>query len=167
MKTLITVIGVIAFATVAFLLFFNAEIISYTSDFTQILNFPGHYNCAASYDLQGDYSQGIVHQKFENNAVKSKYYAALNMELYENRCFITVESWAHQTKYESNIWSNDWKTLSYINQLYVGDVEPRNAGEAKLVENYCYSKQLVDGTYQKNAEEAYNLGIPLALNPCP
>ena len=45
------------------------------------------------------------------------------LELMENRCYITIESWAYQSDYEEFIWDSDWREMSYANQLYLKEVE--------------------------------------------
>ena len=146
MKTLITVIGVIAFATVAFLLFFNAEIISYTSDFTQAFNFeiPGLYDCAKNYDQLGYWNKNPSSLHFENDALKNQFLAKKSLELWENRCFITVESWAYKSDFEENIWRDGWELVAYTNQLYLGEVEPRHDGEQKMIDNFKFMQEQVD-----------------------
>ena len=68
----------------------------------------------------------------------------------ENRCFITVESWAHQSEYEDEIWDakhwNEWRNLSHLNQIRLGEscVGIPQAECDKYVTQYQQTKKYVE-----------------------
>ncbi len=104
------------------------------------------YNCAENYDK-------VIELGKNNPNPKGKQYDFVMFEglvlingLNENRCFITVESWAFDSDYEDMIWASDWRKASWYNQLVLGEVEPNNKGDERDILNYQVSKKALDQT---------------------
>ena len=98
---------------------------------------PGVYDCAKNFDKLEKFSQGEFDNiYFENDWEKNKYIQKLNVELFDNRCYITFESWAYQSENADMLWKQDWKSMSYLNQLIIGEVEPGTPDQKILVENF-------------------------------
>ena len=72
------------------------------------------FDCAKNYDKWRTFQ--------ENKLVSHNDWPYSYFELMENRCFITVKSWAHDSDYEKLIWADDWKKISFMNQMYLGEV---------------------------------------------
>jgi len=110
-----------------------------------LVNIP-FYNCAENYDK-------FVELAKNNPNPKGKQYDLVMFEglvlisgLYENRCFITVETWAYESMYEDMIWMSDWKRSSWENRLLLGEVEPNNKGDERDILNYQASKKALEQT---------------------
>ena len=83
-------IGVVLGFTIGFLI--TSEDIEFVADNFTITT----YDCAKNYDKWRTF--------LRETADPAKVYNE-SLELMENRCFITVKSWAHQSDYEKVIWS--------------------------------------------------------------
>jgi hypothetical protein len=95
-------------------------------------DFLSTYDCSKNYDQMNimqntDMKLGSNYSSYEN-------YFYDHYELMENRCFITVKSWAHESLYEDLIWGTDWETLSYLNQIYLDEIPCyKNMDECELI----------------------------------
>ena len=47
----------------------------------------------------------------------------LKVELFENRCYTTLEEWAYKAKYQDKIWGQDWKSLIILNQFWNNEID--------------------------------------------
>jgi len=96
------------------------------------------YDCAKTYDERMD----LIHPYYESMQMDKVpdeiHYKAydLSMEYLKNRCAITIESWAHESNHESKIWDSPWRAESYMSQLILGEVEPKNDSDRKIIEQY-------------------------------
>lgn len=77
------------------------------------------YDCAKNYDKWRTFMETDKNSDNYPNQSSMDYAVFGQFELMENRCFITVKSWAHASDFEQLIWGADWKKESYINQIYL------------------------------------------------
>jgi len=136
-------LGFVAFLGIAGMVFFNAEVSEQVSAVaeigTEVKTITANslkvsvFDCATAYDITQYYARTVQQDTAE--------LTQMFIELMDNRCFITVESWAHESNFESKIWSEDWKTKSYQNQLMLGEVEPKDKGEQGLVDYFNKLKE--------------------------
>lgn len=87
------------------------------------------YDCAENYDIYRDIyynnwdpNQGIQSQ---NNYATQAKMAEKENELFDNSCFITIENWAHQSKYEQQIWELEWQKIAENNKKYLAAKEKK------------------------------------------
>ncbi|KFM18178.1 hypothetical protein AAA799B03_00963 [Marine Group I thaumarchaeote SCGC AAA799-B03] len=78
------------------------------------------FDCAKTFDELNSLA------KKENSKENLITALELGFDMYDNRCFITVESWAHKSQNEQKIWESDWKNQSYLNQLYLEEIPCNN-----------------------------------------
>lgn len=76
------------------------------------------FDCAKAYD---EFHVLVADFNPDSNAQQKKS-VELIISLLDNRCHITVKSWAHESLYENDIWANNWEAQSYLNQVYLGEV---------------------------------------------
>ena len=88
--------------------------------------------------------------------------AKKQIELWENRCFITVESWAYKSQHESELFTAGWEEVATMNKLLIGEIEPQTTAQQKIVEGYQLTKRSLDGTAEQRALEAYLTETPFA-----
>ncbi len=86
------------------------------------------YDCAKNFD-----KLKLMLNEVRDGQLKPNYdptqFTMKPLELYENRCMVTVKSWANESLFEDLIWAGDWQKASYSNQIYLGEVEcPPNVG---------------------------------------
>ena len=79
------------------------------------------HNCAKNFDKWQTLQESDKTITSMSNKTM-KYSLEKYNELMENRCFITVKSWAHESDYEHVIWASNWKERSYENQIYLGEI---------------------------------------------
>jgi len=112
---------------------------------TQVLS----YDCAKNFDktvqLRENLSRSTDYDSGQKILVELQ---RIPIEMMENRCFITIESWAHESTNESEIWYEmDWQTTSYLNQIILGEVQCEEGIRAlgisceKIIENFEESKK--------------------------
>ena len=81
------------------------------------------YDCAKNYDKWRTFMEAEKNSDDYHNESAIEYSIYGDYELMENRCFITVKSWAHDSDYEQLIWASNWEGPSYTNQMYLGEIE--------------------------------------------
>jgi len=110
---------------------------------------PMLYDCAKNFDeLSGEFQQKLDRVESQSNYI-SNYKQGMSLvlplmievqersdDLMQNRCWITVESWAHESDNEMLIWSMPWEYLSYSNQLILGEIEPTTDADWNLIKTY-------------------------------
>ena len=94
----------------------------------QKMAIPGLYDCAKNVDKLMSYSEKLQEGQKTANPYKEAtdlYYAITSqgVETIENRCWITIESWAHESQYEAAIWSMDWQKMSWNNQVVLNETD--------------------------------------------
>ena len=139
------VIGAVLFVLIAGagLVFFNAEVSEQVTLVAEIATVAKQevqqqvkfvrastFDCAKNWDeiqkfgeRDSAHSQGLTDEyptDLEVTKLKQK-----GIDHVENRCFITVESWAYQSEYEDKIWDaknwHEWRNLSHLNQIRLGE----------------------------------------------
>ena len=90
------------------------------------------YDCAKNYDKWRTFMDTDRNSYGYSSQSSVEYFIYGHYELLENRCFISVKSWAHESDYEPLIWSSDWENLSYQNQMYLGEI---SCTDSKICEN--------------------------------
>lgn len=83
------------------------------------------HDCAKTYDEM---------RALEPSSPNMYGFMGKTFELMDHRCMITIESWAHESWYESSIWQTDWEYSSYVNQLYLGEVQCNDAECKKILD---------------------------------
>ena len=116
------------------LVFFNAEVGEQVSAVAEIATetkqvvIPQTYDCAKEYDklMSNTLQLQAGHQTANPYKEALSAYNGLTegfVELVEYRCFITIESWAHESQYEAYLWNTDWKQMSWINQVVLNEAD--------------------------------------------
>lgn len=83
------------------------------------------YDCAKQYDKMATFVQTAR----STNPTPTQYASMMadhlenTHEFIENRCWITVQSWAHDSDFEHQIWQSDWQFASWHNQVVIGEVQ--------------------------------------------
>ncbi len=95
------------------------------------------YDCAKNFDKAVavsdlDRSINLLESLSQNKNMQTHQLLKYG-ELMDNGCFITVKSWADDSDYEAVIWQNDWKLLSYVNQLWLHEIDCDNLEMCKAV----------------------------------
>jgi len=106
------------------------------------------YDCAKNYDKWRTFQEKDKSYSSEPNKTSLEYWLYGHNELMENRCFITVKSWAHQSDYEKVIWGENWEGMSHVNQMYLGETPCVTEDNCKTIKeqrdaywDYLKSKQ--------------------------
>jgi len=98
------------------------------------------FDCAKAYDefhvLVADYNP--------NSEAQTRKSLELTIELMDNRCYITVKSWAHESLYENDIWASNWETQSYVNQVYLGEVSCNDNQCQSIIDNIRVMKKTLE-----------------------
>ena len=66
-----------------------------------------------------------------------------SIDMMDNRCFITVKSWAHESMYESDLWNSPWEHTSWVNQLYLGEIPCNDVQCQAVIDNVWNAKKLL------------------------
>jgi len=152
-KKHITIIGVVAILAITGLVFFNAEVSEQVSEVAQtateikVKMIPSTFDCANAIDELVSYYESVKEDGQQtSNPMKEaqEMYQTIqsaSKQLVENRCWITIESWAHESENESLLWSMPWQESSWQSQVILGEVQ-------------CDTKQCDDirETYKQNIE---------------
>ena len=86
----------------------------------KILSDNNSFDCAKNYDRLVTFTSSDF-ENFSNNQIEFfAYYAPL--QLMENRCFIAIDNWAHESLYESLILESNWEKMAFDNKQYLGEV---------------------------------------------
>ena len=145
MNTSLKVIAVsIPWIVLAMVLFFYGDVIIGNFVFSEI-KIAEFYDCAKNYDKLGHFDDGTSNQSFENDWLKNQARNNLTLELYENRCFITIESWIHDSDFEYSLTQEERDLLSYYNQIVLGEVQG-GPGSETIKDNYVQMKKIAEST---------------------
>lgn len=113
---------------------------------------PGEVQNVTAYKCAENYDHFIMLSKETKNMnAKQIRIAAFDGhqmigDLFENRCFITVQSWAFEADNEELIWNSNWEKIAWSNQLVLGEVEPNSKGDKRFILNYQISKIALEQT---------------------
>jgi len=76
------------------------------------------FDCVKTYDEMYSLSErNDDNKRFDDNIVN------LDFDLYENRCYATIGSWAYKSLYEDIIWRNSLENYITINQHWFGEAD--------------------------------------------
>jgi len=104
------------------------------------------YNCAENYDHFIMLTNEIKNMNAKQFQITDFDGRQIIGDLYENRCFITVQSWAFESDNEELIWDGNWEKIAWSNQLVLGEIEPLTKGDQRFILNYQISKIALEQT---------------------
>ena len=131
------IIGLVVGLIIGIIIGFTAGIFFVSSEDREFIadNNPlSTFDCAKSYDKWRTFMDSDKSSYGYSNSLSTEYFIYGHFELMENRCFITVKSWAHESDYEPLIWSTNWESLSHMNQMYLGEIpcmDPKTCEDIK------------------------------------
>ena len=105
-----------------------------TSTGNEILN---EINPVSTYDCAKEFDKLATIRDTSLKINDPKYTPMLfyqSLELMENLCFITFESWADKSDYEQVIRSVDWEALAHTNQVYLGEIPCSVTDDCEFIE---------------------------------
>ena len=79
------------------------------------------FDCVKTYDERYSLIERNDNQRFDDIIVN------LDFDLYENRCYATIGSWAYKSLYEDRIWRNSLETYIEVNQHWFGEADCKDA----------------------------------------
>ena len=79
------------------------------------------FDCVETYDERYRLIETKDNQRFEDIIVN------LEFELYENRCYATIGSWAYKSLYEDRIWGYSLEQYIGLNQEWFGEIDCKDA----------------------------------------
>jgi len=94
-------------------------------DFDDLPSILNQYDCAETFDA--------IIMNSENEGTQKL--TELGIDMFDNRCWVTVKSWANESLYESKIWDSDLELTSYLNQAYLGETQCKDTGCQKYVDS--------------------------------
>ncbi len=123
-KTIITITIVLVAIVMTFAFYFDGRFDTLSNN-SPLYDFE-KYDCTKSYDkLIKLYSKPDIDLRitmvYLPHSIYNMPYSLI--EFMDNRCYTTIESWAHQSDYELLIWKLDWQNWAYIEQIYNHEVD--------------------------------------------
>jgi len=85
------------------------------------------YDCVETWDE--------LYELDENHSGDNRYgyeFVDLKVELFENSCYTTLESWAYKAKYQDKIWGQNWQALIVQNQHWNNEIDCQDEKCEKL-----------------------------------
>jgi len=102
------------------------------------------FDCAKEFDkMIRDYDNPKMNNYDESIQYQNTLYN-YGFELFENRCLITIESWAYKSNYENRLWDMPWRDLSYYNQIVLGEIQCHERTCQNMKKIYDENKALIE-----------------------
>ena len=92
------------------------------------------FNCAETYDK--NYEIASVPNYDSQSSMEGLF------ELMDHRCFITVKSWAHESRYHNEISQTFWEDMSWRNQAYLDEIECQDQQCKDWIEDMVQIKEM-------------------------
>ena len=159
-KLIIIPIVIVAFLAVYFIAD-NAEITSLDAIGENTSKIP-HFNCAEIFDQTVELPEKYMEPTAKEMEQGLFEGIELFVDLNENRCFITIEQWTVDSKYEQEINDADGINTVWSNKLLIGEIKPSNSQEQERVNQYIASKKAIKLT--DNYQDYLKLHAKLLMN---
>ena len=98
------------------------------------------YDCARNFDLLTEL-QNTRNPYSDDYEQVNEQLQQISLVWIENRCGMSMSSWASESLFPDRVRSADWAKFSHENKLLLGEIEPTTQEEKSLVEVYQNLKQ--------------------------